>query len=131
MRKLFVAAMAAFVLVGCATIASGDARLPVMYATLKVIDGDAAKAQRVREIATEVKALAADEVFFTVDALIIAINGQIRWEKLDMADTLLVTALVDELRSELTKRFPSTEVDADLRLAVTTVADWVITASSL
>lgn len=126
------ALMAAFaILTGCATLTdeNSSAKLTTYYATLKVIDGDADKAARVRFIATEVQRYASGEEFLTVDLLVTAIKDQVRWDKLDAADELLVHALIDELRAALVRRFGADVLPEDLRLAVDTVATWVITAS--
>lgn len=107
------------------------AKLATQYATIKVIDGDRAKAQRVREIAKEVKEYANTKAQLTVDRLIDEVKAQINWEDLDAADTLLVNALIDELSQQLTERLGSESLPKDLRLAVDTVIDWVISAAQL
>lgn len=128
------AAMAAFVIItGCATLTEGNAssKLVAQYAVIKVAQNDPAKAARIAEIAAQVKLYISDEESPTVDALVIAIRSQIEWSKLDPADTLLVNALLERLRTELTEYLGPDTLPEDLRLAATTVADWVIEASLL
>lgn len=117
---------------GCALIKEGnsDARLIVQYSTLKVCDTPA-RAQRCSEIATEVQRYANDAEQLTVAALMLAIEEQVDWTALDAADALLVRTLTDRLRSELEERLGADVLPEDLRLAATTVADWVIEASAL
>lgn len=133
MKKIILALAAMLVVSGCAMLTEGDsqARLVTMYATLKVVDGDAGKATRVEEIATEVQEYASQETFLTVDLLIAAIRDRVPWHDLDAADELLVNALLDELRNELIRRLGSDVLPEDLRLAVENVTGWVISASRM
>ena len=129
--KIAILMAALAILTGCATLTdeNSSARLTTYYATLKVIDGDPDKAARVQFIATEVQRYASGEEYLTVDLLIAAIKDQVRWDKLDAADELLVHALIDELRAALVRRFGEDVLPEDLRLAASTVATWVITAA--
>lgn len=131
MQKLFLLLMAA-VLVGCASLKenNADARLIVQYSTLKVCD-TAERAARCAEIAGEVQRYANDTAQLTVSALMFAIEEQIDWTSLDAADALLVRTLTERLRAELVERLGEDVLPEDLRLAATTVADWVIDASAL
>lgn len=117
----------------CATIGDQDStvRLAAMYATIKVINGDTRKAERVEEIASQVQAYASDEKFLTIDLLVDQVRELVNWDKLDAADTLLVDALLMELRSRLEERLGTNVLPEDLRLAVNTVAGWVISAARM
>ena len=99
--------------------------------TLKVIDGDASKAERVESIASDVQAYAGSEVHLTVDLLIRAIEERVDLDRLDPADRLLVEELIDSLRAELIRRLGPGVLPEDLRLAVDTVAGWVIDAARM
>ena len=127
------ALLASLVFAGCSTLNEYEntARLTTQYATIKVIDDDRAKAQRVEEIATEVKAYAQDDLFLTVDRLIDEARSQIAWHKLDAADRLLVDALLTELEVRLKERFGGDAVPDELRLTVEKLADWVISAARM
>lgn len=136
MKKLFQAAAIAAVLSllgACAALQEGnaDAKLITQYAVIKVAENDPAKADRIEQIALEVQKYAGDEVQLTVDALIVAIRAQIHWDQLGTGDTLLVNALLDRLRTELTARLGPDVLPEDLRLAVDTVTAWVIEACEL
>lgn len=133
MRKILTAALAAFILSACASLTEGntDAKLITQYAVIKVAQGDPEKAARIEEIATEVKRYASGEAFLTVDLLIAAIRDQVRFDRLDAADTLLVNALLDKLRAELVDRFGEEPLPEDLQLAVDVVSGWVIQASRM
>lgn len=107
------------------------ARLAVMYATIKVIDEDADRADRVIEITREVKGYASGEASLTVEGLIAEVRDQIRWDRLDAADELLVQALLIELRDRLKERFDGDYIPQDLAITVDKVADWVISAAAM
>ena len=133
MRKFLLAALVGgFFVSGCAALQEGnaDAKLVTQYATLKVADGDPAKAARIAEIASEVRRYVTDAEALTVDALIVAIRAEVNWSSLDAADTLLVNALLERLRVELIEYLGPEQIPEDLRLAATTVADWVIEATA-
>ena len=133
MKKIVLLFLATVSMSACSFFSEhkATAKLATQYATIKIIDGDRAKAQRVREIAKEVKQYANTKPQLTVDRLIDEVKAQINWGDLDAADTLLVNALIDELSQQLTKRLGSQSLPKDLRLAVDTVVDWVISAAHL
>ena len=134
MRKIFLLFLATASMTGACSFFSehrATAKLATQYATIKIIDGDRAKAQRVRKIAKEAKKYANTKPQLTVDRLIDEVKAQINWGYLDAADTLLVNALIDELSLRLTERLGSEPLPKDLRLAVDTVVDWVISAANL
>ncbi len=135
MRKLLVL-FAALTLTGCGLVDvieenESSARLVTTYATLKVIDGDNEKADRVVEIAQEVSRLAGDDPEVTVDLLVARIRSLIRWDRLDEADTLLVDALLLELSARLKDKLGDELIPKDARVTVQTVAEWVISAAAL
>jgi len=132
----FVLATIACVLMsvsGCALIQENEstARIVVTYATLKIVDGEPAKGERVIEIAEEVRTYTSDDPEVTVDALMNRVRGLIRWERLDRADTLLITALLVELEERLKERLGEGLISPEDRLTVRTLADWVISAAEL
>ena len=133
MRKIVLLFLATVSMSACSFLGEhkATAKLATQYATIKIIDGDRAKAQRVWEIAKEVKKYANTKPQLTVDRLIDEVKAQINWGDLDAADTLLVNALIDELSQQLTNRLGSQSLPKDLRLAVDTVVDWVISAAHL
>jgi len=133
MKHLLIYLALFSLMVGCSTLNEYErtARLTTMYATIKVVDDDQAKAERVEEIAGEVKRYAQDAELLTIDALIDTTRSLIDWSKLDAADRLLVDALLLELEDRLKERFGDDTVLEDLRLTVDKVADWVIEAAQM
>lgn len=137
MKKICFQVLATVLLLGFLAACSfvqereSNARLATMYATIKVVDGDAAKADRVEEIATEIREYASGEKFLTVDLLVDQVRKQVNWDRLDAADKLLVSALLDELKLQLIERLGADVLPEDLRLAADTVAGWVITAARM
>lgn len=126
-----IVCVAVSLIAGCATIQENEstARVAVQYATIKILDGDPEKADKVEQIAEEVKAYASGEKPVTVDALIEKAATYIPWEDLDDADTLLVTALLEEIRVRLKERLGDDFVPEDLRVTVDMVAGWVLEAA--
>lgn len=131
LKTLLIVLVLSSLVAGCATISENEntARVTVMYATIKVIDEDQAKADRIVEIAEEVKEYASNVEQLTVDLLISETRAQIDWSKLDAADRLLVDTLLVELETRLKERFDGAEVPEELALTVEKVADWVINAA--
>ena len=134
-RALFFVAcvLGGFVLGGgCAWLKDhgGAARLTVQYATIKVINHDANKAQRVIEIAKDVQKIAESDTHLTVDRLMDAIVDHIDFDNLDVADKMLITALLKELARELKDRIPEGHI-AELKLTVDHIAGWIISAARL
>lgn len=107
------------------------ARAVTTYATLKVVKGDPARADRVVEITENVMAYAEDVAHLTVDALIVAIRSEIRWNRLDMADTVMINELLELLREELTRYFGGVEIPPDMALTVNVLGEWVISAAQM
>ena len=107
------------------------ARLIVQAATYQVIDGDASKAERVIEIATEVRSIAETDPHLTIAALVQSARELVRWDTLEPSERLLIEALLVELQYRLEERFGPDPLPADLRLTVDRIAGWVVDAASI
>lgn len=131
-RRLFAISACFSLFLGCAIVEErpSGARLAVTYATLKIIDGDADRADRVRAIAEQVKTYANDDPQLTVDLLIRQARALIEWDRLDAADTALVDTLLIELAARLKEELGEDLIPVELRVTVVTVADWVIAAAA-
>lgn len=129
MRILLLMLLAA--VSGCAiTENTESAELVVKYSTLKVCDTPE-RASRCRQIASDVSKYANDTEYLTVALLMAAVADEVDWSSLDPADTILIQALLDRLQSELVERLGEGALPEDVRLATTTVAQWVTEASLL
>lgn len=128
---LMIGLFACSLLFGCASLTENntDARLLTMYATIKIADGDQARAEVIEEVASDVQRYASSERHLTVDLLVGAIRDRVPWSDLDAADELLIHELLDRLRVELTDRLGADVLPEDLRLAADVVAGWVIQAA--
>lgn len=129
MRYLIIAALLLAVS-GCAYIEQrpATAMLTVQYATLKYVGEDRAKAERVRQTAAQFRdSLSGDLV--TLDALDAALRAEIKWDKIDQADQLLLNALLLELRTTLEQRFSAELLSPDDTVVLRRVADWIIQAA--
>lgn len=61
----------------------------------------------------------------TLGALDRHVRDQIRWDRLDVADRLLLDALLIELRAELEARMGDGVLSPEHRTRIETVLDWV------
>lgn len=134
--RLMVMLLLAWALGACAVLDLIDrspttARLATEYATLKVIDGDPERAERVHAIATDVREALTGQVASSVDQLHDYVYDQIRWDRLDSADTALVRSLMDELRLELERRLGDGLLAQEDRLRVDRVVGWVQMATGV
>lgn len=123
-------------LAGCATTAQTDqtkliAKLAVSYAVIKVTDKHPEKAAKILEISKAVKAIAGSDGFNTVDLLIAYIKTRVDLSKLDAADRLLASALIDEIGIQLKSRIGADVLTPDKLLIVGEVAGWVEEAATL
>jgi hypothetical protein len=118
-------------LVGCSILDNhqASAKLAIQYATLKYVDGDQAKGDRVLAVVANARELSATAT--TLDALHEAVRQSISWDKLDDADKLLASNLLDMIRDELQARFDSDLLEPEQVVAVHRVLDWVEEAAQL
>lgn len=120
-------------LTACALMRSNESgvRLAVQYATAKVVDGDPTKADKVMEIAARAREHVTGPTSATVSQLDAVVRAQIPWDSLDMADRLLVDALLLELRDELARRLGDGVLNDTQRLQVAAVITWIERAAQL
>lgn len=118
-------------LVGCAALDQhqATAKLAIQYATLKYVDDDAHKRERVQAVVANARELAASAS--TLDAIDQAVRESIDWSKLDDADKLLASALLDVVRDELKARFGDGVLDPEQIVGVNKVLDWIDEAAQL
>jgi len=119
---------AAFTLTtGCAAIQEGDpaAKTAVQYATLKYIDGDPDRAARVTELASKTQSYVSDDATSGLDEVEKRIRKEIDWNKLESADALVVSNLIDVVRAEIEARIEDKQLDPKDRVAVKNVLSWV------
>ncbi len=123
-------------MVGCSVLDNhqASAKLAVQYATLKYIDGDAHKRERVIVQVARAEELA--NVAASLDALADAVRQEIPFDEMDAADAVLVNGLVDALEEELKARFPEDDgsggvLDPEQIVAVKSVLGWIYEAAHL
>lgn len=134
MKKLFLILMLlpVFSMVsGCASFSQSDsAEVVVQYATIKFINKDAdpiTRAHKVIDIATEAR------TYFDSETLPIAqveslIREKIDWAKLDLADKILVDALIDKVMDEVEG---AGSIPEDKRVSGSKVLGWIIDGARL
>lgn len=132
---LLCSALAALSLSTLTACNDSSSELIVSYATMKVIErGDSledqlVRADKIREIATDVKALLAGEKV-TISSLEATVREQIQKLRLSPADAFLADALIRQVVTELQQRVGIGILDPDKRYKVSVVLDWVINATA-
>jgi lysyl-tRNA synthetase class I len=113
---------------GCAvleTIAKDENKLAVQYATLKVIDGDTQKSDRLKSWLTEarnyVDTSAEVTVSYLADEARVRISGKIS----DPADMLLAMAVLNEAERRIRERLGEGLLEQEQRVNLLTVFDWI------
>lgn len=131
-----VVALLAF-LPGCAVLqgegTAGEefaARSSIQLATVKVIDGDQERAERVVAIASQARELVAGDATAALDEVEQRVRDEIRWDNLSPLEQQVASDLVELVRAELQARIGEGALDPEDRVAVRTVLDWIIEAAS-
>lgn len=116
---------------GCAIIEDNPntARAAVYVGTLKYVGEDAERAQRVENTASEI--LSGMSGGTTIDQLDGRLRALIPWDQLDMADAILLHALLTELRSTMVATIGEGLLSPDDAVRIERVAQWVISAARL
>lgn len=121
----------AFSLSGCDSVRDSlregnrSTELVVQYATLKAIGGDAEKADRAREIIARVRADIDRDDSVALSELRSRVEGEVRWDRLDAADQLLVMTLIDVAFDHLDDAVGEGFISDDDRASVNQMLDWV------
>lgn len=131
MKRVLIVCAAALLMTGCATMQRNElvAGYGIMKLTEESVKGDAAKADKVRLLAEQVRASAANQEFQTVDLLLAEVRSQIPWSSLSPADTWFANEVLNIWRDDLVSRFGDGILPEDIRLSVEKVAGWVILAA--
>jgi hypothetical protein len=127
---------------GCTTLAGGPsseqlaAQVAVQYATGKFVeaagpsvDARLARARQVKAVAEQLRAVASSDSA-TIAALHELAMVQVAKASLAPADRLLANTLVDIAVQELSARVSTGALNAEARVAVTRLLDWVVAAAS-
>lgn len=135
MKKLF-ALICSFFMFGCATGQPDPgqqaiARIGVQYATLKVINGKADRAEAVLDVVNAAIAIAEGGDLVPIDLLESQIRAVIPWDGLDDADKQLVNLLILQVKAELETRVDDGLIDAEKVAGVLEVLKWVRDAAEL
>lgn len=134
MKALMAVVMAAFLMVGCAVFdaipESVGAKLTVQQATMRVIDEDVPRAERVIHLTEEIGGYVQDERV-TVAAVDGYLRSQIDWDQLSLADAQLVDMLLDEVRFRFEERLGDGVLAEDDKVVITTLLGWVADSAAL
>lgn len=104
-------------------------QLAVQQATLRYINEDAEKAQRVIVVAEQVKEYASGVV--TIALLDHYIRAQVKWNKLSIADAVLLDTLLFELAERMQEKVGAGELSEQDLANVEKVIGWVILYASM
>ncbi len=104
-------------------------QIAVQQATLRYIDEDAEKAQRVIAVAEQVEDQVSGVV--TIDLLDNYLRAQIQWHKLSIADAVLLDSLLVELANRFEEKMGEAELSPQDLANVERVIGWVISNAEL
>src|SRR5690625_217669 len=131
MKKILLVLITVFAFSGCAMLEDNPhtTKAAVYYGTLKYIGEDTDKAQRVEQAAQTI--LSGLSGGTTIDQLDGRLRALIQWDRLDMADAILLHALLTELRSTMLATIGEGLLTPDDAVRIERVAGWVIDAARL
>ena len=120
--------MFAMLFSGCAvleTIAKDENKLAVQYATLKVIDGDTQKSDRLKSWLTEARNYVDNGAEVSVSYLADEARIRIKDKISDPADMLLAMAVLNEAERRIRERLGEGLLEQEQRVNLLTVFDWI------
>mgnify|MGYP006428165319 CR=1 FL=1 len=134
--RIILVLMLSAILSGCGFLQSIDfngrglaARSAIEVATLKFIDGDQDRAQRINEITSEILAVADRGKEEAINEALNRIENKLRneivWSNLDDAEALLINRVIDVARNEIEERAREGTVDKSVKVAAKTVLEWI------
>lgn len=132
---VIIAFVAVSMFSGCSTLERAIDENPattkaaVYVGTLKYIGENSDKALRVENTASEI--LSGLSGGTTIDQLDGRLRALIQWDRLDMADAILLHALLTELRSTMMATIGEGLLSPDDAVRIERVARWVIDAARL
>lgn len=101
------------------------AKLTIQYATLKYIDGDSGKAERVIEVVGQVRQYLDESEQSEISAIHSVVLNQVDFGSLDSADEMLVRGLVDMVRVEIDRRVASQFLTEGDKVFLGNVLNWI------
>lgn len=118
--------------VACNTLTeSGDAeRIVTQFSTLRYIDGDSDRAQRVVLRVREIRAIVVDEQV-PIYLLEARIRDMIPWENFDEDERFLIEELFQLIQRELNNQIELGFIEEDQRLLIDTYLGWVEDAAKM
>lgn len=138
MRYFAIVLLTSFLLLGgCSTVGGvvqdhpAAAQLTIQYATVKFIGDDVERAQRVQEVTKLVGTWVEADTEATVDALMSRVRENVREDRLDPADRILLDALLTRVADELLENVGEGVLAGDDLLVLSTVLTWVNEAAAL
>lgn len=131
MKNILLALITVFAFTGCALIDDNPStvKAAVYVGALKYIGEDDDKARRVEQTAQTI--LSGLSGGTTIDQLDGRLRALIQWDRLDMADAMLLHALLTELRSTMMATIGEGLLSPDDAVRIERVTGWVIDAARL
>jgi hypothetical protein len=114
-------------------LAKQDARLELatQYATLKVIAETEVTAEQVQERVQAVRRIIETDAQVTVRNMAQQVRQSIGWDSLDVADQLLLDAVLMEAESKLAEIVGDGVLDDQGKVAVGVLLDWIVDATAI
>ena len=105
-------------------------RAAVEYATLKYINEDSGKSQRVQDVITKTIAVMNGGQSTTIESIATFVRQNVSVESLSPTEFVLLNALIDVVQSEIQKRISRQALDENDRVFVARVLTWIHDAAA-
>ena len=129
----FLMVLMVAIVFGCGLLAEQDARLELAtkYATLKVISETDVTAEQVQERAETIRRIVETDAQVTVRNMAQQVRQSIGWDSLDVADQLLLNAVLMDAESKLAEIVSDGVLDDQGKVAVGVLLDWIVDATAI
>jgi hypothetical protein len=118
---------------GCSLWQAGEThrqRLAVQYAVLKITEGQEARQQRVREVVDDLREGVEAAQKVTIADLANEVRAQVNWERLDLADQVLLREVLATAQNRLEAEFGTEPIIGQRQLKLMTLFDWIEQAAT-
>lgn len=109
-------------------------RLAVKAGTLKYIEAEDDRSQRANDVQAFIERARQHvdgEAESTVDALADRVREEVRWDRLELSEQLLVDELIASIEAKLKERIGDGPLSEEDRLRIEAVLDWAYDAAGL
>jgi len=132
--KLLIISFLMLTLAGCGTlktVAEGQNKLAVQYATLKVLEQDNVTNERILALTAKAKLYIKSDVSVTVSTLVDAARTKLVSSDISIADQLLIGVILNNAQQQIEARLGSEALADEQKLQLLTVINWIELAAEI